>query len=278
MIDAGLRRLPEKPKQRVKVVPRGVFRVLVAVGALLVVLLPIIVVTLLVRVAIHRGGNHPAPSASLVASTVAVATPATSASVVPVLLDENSKDPDVLLQLAILRLDADKEADALSFVVRALTRQVERRNDERVATVLYRTANSTQKDVSDKTLALLQGTMAAKGAEIQYQLWMDRSVKEALRKRIDRWIHSEPFERTASGAIHVAVKLRLAETCDKKLTLLPTAAKIGGTAVLSYLEELQSTTGCGRDSKLDCYPCLRKDQRLLDAILQIRTRLTTVKP
>ncbi|MGC4069177.1 MAG: hypothetical protein QM784_31920 [Polyangiaceae bacterium] len=59
--------------------------------------------------------------------------------------------------------------------------------------------------------------------------------------------------------------------------MLATAGKIGGPATLTYLKELESTSGCGIDGQQDCYSCLRKDARLQEAIEQVRAR-TTTKP
>jgi hypothetical protein len=264
-------------QQRLSALPPRSLRWLLLGATLIVALLPVVLAVTAVKMSRHRADASvvasAVPSAPVLASAVVAPVP----SVQTVVLDENSKDPEVLLALATERLAADKEAEAVSFVVRALTRQPERRNDERVAAVLFRTANSLQRDVSDKTFALLQGTMAGKGAEIQYQIWLDRSVRESTRKRAERWLHSEMFERTAPGAIIIAIRLRQADSCEKKHTLLPTAGKIGGPATLSYLTELENVKGCGMDGSLDCYPCLRKDARLKDALTQIRSRLEAAR-
>jgi serine/threonine-protein kinase len=277
IIDVSSRNLKEPTQQKISRLPRLQQRLLVLSLAVVLLSLPIMLVVLSVRTLSHKAEPRVSTVPSQAVPSVTSSPMIPSVTAAPVALDENSKDPEVLLAIATTRLEAEKDADALNFVIRALSRQVERRNDERVATVLYRTANSVQKDVSDKTIALLQGTMAAKGAELQYQLWLDRSTRESVRKRIDRWLRSEAFDRAASGAISVAVRLRLAESCDKKLAILPTAAKIGGSAALSYLEELQSTTGCGLDGKADCFSCLRADKRLVDAIAQIKARQNTSK-
>ena len=248
----------------------------VAVGAL-ALLIPVLVIAIVVRVSL---GHHAAKAVTLSAPSVTAAptaAPTPSVSLVPTPLDENSKDPDVLLALAVQRLVANKDTEALGFVMRALGRQPERRNDDRLAHVLFRTANSPQKDVADKTFALLQGILGAKGSEIIYQLWIDKSVRDSTRKRAEKWLRSEPFERTASGATYVAARLRMADSCEKKLALLATAGKIGNSTTLAYLEELDHAAGCGLDGKLDCYPCLRQGAVLTNTIAQIRTR-TDAKP
>lgn len=274
LIDAGAARLPARHRERLIRVPRGVSRGALAFLGFVLLFLPIGIVGLAVRCSSGAADATSVASAapSVSASASAVVEPS---SPPPVVLDEKSKDPDVLIELALARLRADREAESVGFVLRALGYQPERRNDERVATVLFRTANSVQKETADKSFAVLQGVMAAKGAEVLYQLWIDRGVREMTRKRVDKWIRSEQFERAASGATAVAAKLRAADSCTRKAVLLPMAGKIGGAAALSYLKELEQLKGCGLGGADDCYPCLRTDHQLKDAILQIQSRLET---
>lgn len=115
--------------------------------------------------------------------------------------------------------------------------------------------------------------MAANGADILYQLSLDKSVRETTRRRAEKWLRSEPFARAAPNSTVVAVRLRQAETCERKYDLLPQTAKAGGAFALAYLHELENDRACGVDGKSDCYPCLNKDNRLKDTIQQIEARL-----
>jgi hypothetical protein len=141
-----------------------------------------------------------------------------------------------------------------------------------VANILFRTASSNSNGVANATFSLLQGTMAAQGAEILYQLAIDKSIPTHVRARAEKWLHAPQFDRAASDALRVAARLRLASTCESKHAMLPMAAKAGGSAALVYLRELQVETGCGLSGTSDCYHCLRKDTQLKDAIEQIEAR------
>lgn len=265
-------RLPSKARDSLRALSHQVVRWLVVGAALIVLLVPILLVAAAVRVVTR------APAASAQASAAPSVTAAPSAVVAPVdvpkplALDENSKDPSVLLTLSEQRLASNRESDAMGFLMRALAKQPELRNDPRLAKILFRTADSELKDVADKSFSLLQGIMGAKGAELQALLWGDKSVREPTRKRAERWLKSEAFERIASGATYVTTKLRMADSCAKKRALLPTAAKIGSGLTLAYLQELKVRSGCGLDGTSDCYPCLREGNALEDAITQIQSR------
>jgi hypothetical protein len=186
---------------------------------------------------------------------------------------DNSNDPDVMLVSMQGKLQEGRDAEAVGLVVKVLSKHPDRRSDGRIAEALYKLANSTEKGPGDSAFALLQGTMATKGADILYQLWLDKAVRESTRRRADKWLRSEPFARTASNALVIAVRLRMAESCEKKYELLPLAAKGGTAFALAYLRELETDKGCGIDGKSDCFPCLRKDGRLKDAIVQMESRV-----
>jgi len=185
----------------------------------------------------------------------------------------DSKDPNAMLDQAQKKLRENKDADAVNTVAHVLGKHPDRRNDARVAAILFKTASSTVKGVANTTFSLLEGTMAAPGAEIVYQIAADKSLPSYVRTRAEKWLHTPQFERAASDALRIASNLRFASTCDAKRALLGAASKAGGTAALAYLHELQGETGCGLSGKDDCYACLRIDSALNDAIKAIDTRL-----
>ena len=187
--------------------------------------------------------------------------------------DSDRKDPDALLDMAQSKLREGKELDAVNAVLHVLGKHPDRRNDARVANILFKTASSTAKGTANTTFSLLQGTMAAPGAEIIYQLAVNRSLAVYVRARAAKWLHTPQFDRAASDALRIAAKIRFTATCEAKHALLPMAGKAGGRAALDYLHELQGETGCGLSGKSDCYTCLRGDSQLKDAIAQIDARL-----
>jgi len=184
----------------------------------------------------------------------------------------DANDPISLIEWAQAKLHEGHDAEAVSTLVRMLVKHPDRRNDDRVADILFKTASSNANGVSNTTFSLLQGTMAGQGAEVIYQLAIDRSVSSHVRARAEKWLHTVQFDRAASDALRVATRLRLASSCETRHAMLPIAAKAGGTAALTYLRELQVETGCGLTGTSDCFACMRKDSLLKDAIAQIEER------
>lgn len=183
-------------------------------------------------------------------------------------------DPETLIAAMQDKLQQQRETEALSLAVRVLSKHPDRRVDGRVGDVLYRLANSSTKNTSDTAFALLEGTMATKGADILYQLWLDKAVRESARRHAEKWLRGDQFARSASNSLVVTMRLRLADTCEKKRALLPSVAKGGAVPALQYLRELALEKGCGIDGTADCFPCLRGDSRLKDAIAQIEARVS----
>ena len=177
-----------------------------------------------------------------------------------------------MLALMQTKLDEGSDREAIGLAVKVLAKHSDRRSDGRIAEALYRLANSNVRDAADTAFALLQGTMATEGADILYQLAFDKGVRESTRRRAEKWLRSEQFARSASNALVIAVRLRFAETCEKKHDLLPLVAQGGNALALSYLKELEHENGCGLDGKADCFPCLRPDARLKEAIAQVVAR------
>jgi len=279
VVDIRRQALPEPIRGWLIRVPAGLL-VFVCIGLILFLMTNI-------GIWVHRSQASRAAltsaSASAAFAAPAPAAPSSSARSHPSLdegaatpgapADSESKDPNALLDIAQSRLREGKEIEAVNGVARVLGKHPDRRNDARVANILFKTASSTGKGVANTTFSLLEGMMAAPGAEIVYQLAIDRSLQMYVRGRAAKWLHSSQFDRAASDALRVAVKIRFTTTCEGKHALLPMIGKAGGKAALVHLQELEAQTGCGLTGKSDCYACLRSDDRLKDAIAQIDARL-----
>jgi hypothetical protein len=174
-----------------------------------------------------------------------------------------------LLEQARDKLRDDQAAEAVALVTRVLAKNPDRRKDERIAAILFEAAASPTRAAADASFSLLQGTMAGNGAEVLYWLSRDRGVPVATRRRAEQIVASEAFERTAPGSVKFAQQLRRADTCEKKRETLKLAPEVGGEIVLNSLRELKASTGCGLRGDADCYPCLRQDGKLDEAIARI---------
>ena len=194
---------------------------------------------------------------------VAVAAPAAQN------LESGSSDEGTLLLDSATALAREsRDAEAVMLIERALLRKAELRSDPRVHDVLLRTAHSDDKASAAATFALLENAMAERGAELIYEISLTRVGKESSRRRAQSWLKGKQFAKNAALPLFIAVKLREAKSCEDKHALLP-LAKGGGKQTLEYLRELQAHTTCAPDDLVNCYPCMRDDSRLSDAISAI---------
>jgi serine/threonine-protein kinase len=82
----------------------------------------------------------------------------------------------------------------------------------------------------------------------------------------------------ASEAAALVLDLREAKTCDAKRSAIERAARDGDGRSLALLRPLTKRTGCGKRGHFDCWPCLRKDGLLEDAIAAIEQRVAKASP
>jgi len=214
-----------------------------------------------------------ANSAIQVEPSVETALAAAKAQGLPALealAKEQPGDGAVLLALAQARVDAKKYAEAVTALSSALEVDPELNVSKKVASLLFTTAQS--KSGREATFQLLEGPMGSRGADIAYDIWMHKGIKGAVKARAERYLKSQAFERVSSPELNIAVALRLAERCEQKHGLLLRAKNVGDQRSLAYLTQLSETSGCGTSGKEDCYPCLRKDARLADAMAAIAKR------
>jgi serine/threonine-protein kinase len=179
-------------------------------------------------------------------------------------------DGTVLLALAQGRVNAKQYAEAVRTISAALEVDPELNVSKKVASLLFTTAQS--KSGRDRTFDLLQGPMGSRGADIVYDIAVHDTIKPAVKARAEQYLKSDAFERASSPELNIAVALRHAERCEQKYALLLRAKNVGDQRSLPYLEPLAKTQGCGAGGKGDCYPCLRSDARLNDALVAVKAR------
>ena len=92
-----------------------------------------------------------------------------------------------------------------------------------------------------------------------------------------RW-RTEPSARCCFCSARVATFSKVAsqasaKSCADRHKLLPRVGEVGDRRALAYLKVMNARSGCGRRSRDDCFPCLRKDAALEQAIQAIEKRL-----
>ncbi|HYQ43235.1 MAG TPA: protein kinase [Polyangiaceae bacterium] len=279
------RRLPPPVRDALKPIPTPALLLLSLLLSLLVVSL--LVVSVVKGVRALRGGPETAASAAASGSPTAVTTNAappiptaseselqgaqkTGVVALEALGAKYPRDARLALELGRAALTEKDYVKAVGAVGRALSLDPTLAESKQVSSVLFQTAQV--KAASDATFALLFGPMGSHGPDVAYDLAATEVVKLWVRTRADQGLRSPDFAKLTTPELSVAVALRFATTCQQRYALLSRAKEIGDERALGYLNLYRATTGCGRRQREDCYPCMRADSRLNEAIEAIKQR------
>jgi serine/threonine protein kinase len=180
------------------------------------------------------------------------------------------KDGRVFQALLKAELGAKDNAAALGTVEKLLELDPKHASDPEVSTALWLTSQSHE--TTDKAFELLEGPMGARGADLIYDLSTTSQVRREIRQKADKWLSGDAFEKSASPALKVLIALKRATTCRQHHDLLERAKNDGDERALALLQSYTRKSGCGRRHDDDCYPCMRSDDALSDAIKEISAR------
>jgi serine/threonine-protein kinase len=126
---------------------------------------------------------------------------------------------------------------------------------------------------AEAVIALLETGCGARGVDVLYALATRTGAGHSkLRTRISQSLTRPQVRALATPAALVALDLRAAIRCEAKRALLGRAATDGDERTLVQLKPLLLTKGCSAFGHADCWPCLRLDTALQDAINAIAAR------
>jgi serine/threonine protein kinase len=129
------------------------------------------------------------------------------------------------------------------------------------------------KDDPDGAFALLQGYMAASGADILYEIGYGATRPTAAGAKARLALATSDVRAHASPSLAVTLELRSTPGCEGKHTLLSRARDEGDARTLALLKTYAPTSGCGFLATRDCWPCLHRDGSLGIALKTIEDRL-----
>lgn len=124
-------------------------------------------------------------------------------------------------------------------------------------------------EATEAAFAAMEGVLGAPGADLLFELATDKDTR--LQSRAWKSLN-KPAVRGSSPPLEVVVELKNANTCAAKKAVLPRAKAVGDKRALSQLKALRATSGCGFLRRGDCFPCLRGDSSLADAIREAESR------
>ena len=244
--------------------------VAVAAGCLLVGILGVVVV-------MHRGDNTAAlVEGGAAAGSAAVAPPrptkatpdqlaaATTPAALEALVKDFPQDPAPKRALALALGKSGQVPRALDVLAGLDPSAV----DDEVVALVVRAAQRTE--TADDAFALLEGPLGAPGVDGLVDLL---GVKYAATKaRAQRSLARAEVRGKASPAASVYLDLRGANGCTARHDLLGRAKDDGDARLLPTLKSMKPTRGCGFLGARDCWPCIRRDEALDDALRAIEAR------
>jgi serine/threonine-protein kinase len=124
-------------------------------------------------------------------------------------------------------------------------------------------------DASAAALRVAEGPFGARGVDIL----LDCSSRSGpAQNRCVQTLAKTEVREHASPAAKVLLELREATDCESMRAAVEHAGDLGDSRALPELRALSRRSGCGRRGRSDCWPCLRGDRTLDDAIASIDSR------
>ncbi len=120
---------------------------------------------------------------------------------------------------------------------------------------------------------LCETVLGRTGLDLLYLIWLDvlaehgdAAMAEMMLKKL------EIMRLEASPALRVAIELELGKNCDRTRDVVIRALDQADQRAVERLEQLQRPLGCGPRLTDDCWPCLRGDDLLTQALARARSR------
>lgn len=168
--------------------------------------------------------------------------------------------------------DGERDGDSAFHALQGLaTVAPERLLDDEVLAAL-RTLVASSSAAADRVLGWLETAPVPGAPEMLWDLGTAKETEAKHGARALRALRLPAVREKASPALSVALDLRGAGTCTAKKALLARAAETGDRRSLGPLRALVSTKGCGFLGLKDCWPCLRGDRQLDNAVHAIEQR------
>jgi serine/threonine-protein kinase len=139
-----------------------------------------------------------------------------------------------------------------------------------VSTVAAIASQGGKGAADDEAFGLLEAELGERGVDALIDL--SGKPPAASRIRATKSLAKPEVRAHASKAAAVLLDFKAAKGCEARRDLLDRAKEDGDARTLALLKAMKSTRGCGFLGTRDCFPCLRKDGALDDAIEAIEAR------
>jgi hypothetical protein len=164
-----------------------------------------------------------------------------------------------------------KPLGALAAVQAAVDANVALEEESAVLAIVYGQALSAQNSAA---LPLLAKHFGARGADVLHAIAAKPPAETIVGKDFKVQLNASLAEaqKNASPALLIARELNDAKGCQGFKDLLPRAQREADERAVPALSKRVARKGCSIFGLGDCYPCLRADQQLSDAIEAAKNR------
>lgn len=180
--------------------------------------------------------------------------------------EELSKDE--ALTLASAR--RQREVTRVALLRQNLTRDPGLFKDAATLTELRRAAEDPL--TAPDALSAMAEAPGPLSADLLYEMWTGTVARNSATELARSLVFSKEVRAKASPELAVALELRIAETCEQNKALLPKVLDKGDRRTLALLAKLSRRFGCGANKRQDCYPCLREDKAVDEAMTAVKKR------
>ncbi len=128
-----------------------------------------------------------------------------------------------------------------------------------------------QRDVADEGFTTALSFLGSHGADMIYDIvrtGRGQPGMTAVVARAMRLVASPELRKVASEPLRIALELDDAKVCAEYKQLLPRAILHADERSSVKLREVGRKTGCGRQARGDCFPCLRDDPTSLETAIR----------
>jgi hypothetical protein len=120
---------------------------------------------------------------------------------------------------------------------------------------------------------LCETILGRTGLDLLYLIWLDVLDEHGEEAMADMMLKKlEIMRLEASPALRIAIELELGKTCDKMRDVVIRALDSADQRSVERLQQLERRLGCGPRQTDDCWPCLRGDDLLAQALARARSR------
>lgn len=181
------------------------------------------------------------------------------------------RDREVWLVLGEGYMKSKRTEQALDLYMEAIAHMPELANHDKIATNVRLATSDASTAV--KAVAVAAESMGERGVNILFSTWADTARRTNATALAERYLKQDEILKKASRAVKLALELRTVSDCERLREILVQVREFGDTRALRPLAKMRSTKGCSKHKNGDCWPCLRNDDLLEDAIAAAAKRI-----